>query len=130
MHSGQGRIVIPRTYILHTCRDQKNISGVIFKAGVRMENTNMKGHQTLPGDTSFTQHRTDFFPYIYISKGIMTIAGYELRAYLVFRRTISRPAYEYLNPFPRYVDPYLFETGNPSLRPQFTYNYEVNLFRC
>ena len=105
----------------------KNISGVIFKAGVRMENTNMKGHQTLPGDTSFTQHRTDFFPYIYISKGIMNIAGYELRAYLVFRRTISRPAYEYLNPFPRYVDQYLFETGNPSLRPQFTFNYEANI---
>jgi iron complex outermembrane recepter protein len=105
----------------------KNISGVIFKAGVRMENTNMKGHQTLPGDTSFSQHRTDFFPYIYISKPIMNIAGYELRAYLVFRRTISRPAYEYLNPFPRYVDPYLFETGNPSLRPQFTFNYEANI---
>lgn len=105
----------------------KNISGITFKAGVRMENTNMKGHQTIPGDTSFTQHRTDLFPYVYISRPVMTIAGYELRAYLVFRRTISRPAYEYLNPFPRYIDPYLFETGNPSLRPQFTYNYEANI---
>ncbi|HYF32776.1 MAG TPA: outer membrane beta-barrel protein [Chitinophagaceae bacterium] len=105
----------------------KNVSGIIFKAGVRMENTNMKGHQTIPGDTSFTQHRTDFFPYIYISRNIMTIAGYELRAYLVFRRTINRPAYEYLNPFPRYIDQYLYETGNPSLRPQFTLNYEANV---
>lgn len=57
----------------------------------------------------------------------MKIAGYDLRAYLVYRRTINRPAYEYLNPFPRYVDPYLFETGNPSLRPQFTQNYEANI---
>lgn len=105
----------------------KNISGIIFKGGVRMENTNMMGHQTIPGDTSFTQHRTDFFPYLYISRPVMTIAGYELRAYLVFRRTINRPAYEYLNPFPRYIDQYLFETGNPSLRPQFTYNYEANI---
>ncbi len=105
----------------------KNISGFIIKAGVRMENTNMQGHQKIPADTSFAQHRTDLFPYIYLSKGIMKVSGYEVRAYLVFRRTISRPAYEYLNPFPRYVDQYLNEVGNPSLRPQFTYNYEANI---
>jgi hypothetical protein len=32
-----------------------------------------------------------------------------------------------LNPSQRFVDPYLFETGNPSLRPQFTQNYEANV---
>ena len=57
----------------------------------------------------------------------MQIAGYDLRAYLVYRRTTSRPAYEYLNPSVRVVDPYLFESGNPSLRPQFTKNYEANI---
>jgi iron complex outermembrane receptor protein len=105
----------------------KNMSGFILKAGVRMENTNMQGHQKIPADTSFTQHRTDLFPYVYLSKGLMKIAGYELRAYLVFRRTINRPAYENLNPFPRYIDQYLNEVGNPALRPQFTYNYEANI---
>jgi iron complex outermembrane recepter protein len=105
----------------------KNMSGVILKMGVRMENTHMQGHQIIPADTSFTQHRTDFFPYIYLSKDIMKIAGFELRGYLVFRRSINRPAYEYLNPFPRFVDQYLYESGNPSLRPQFTYNYEANI---
>jgi iron complex outermembrane recepter protein len=101
--------------------------GIVLKMGTRLENTNMDGHQMLPIDTSFTLNRTDLFPYIYLSRGLMKIAGYELRAYLVYRRTINRPAYEYLNPFPRYVDPYLFETGNPSLRPQFTQNYEANI---
>jgi hypothetical protein len=57
----------------------------------------------------------------------MKIASYDLRAFLVYRRTISRPAYENLNPSPRYVDPYLFESGNPTLRPQFTQNYEANI---
>ena len=57
----------------------------------------------------------------------MKIMGYELRAYLVYRRTISRPGYQLLNPSQRYVDPYLFEAGNPSLRPQFTQNYEANV---
>ncbi len=52
---------------------------------------------------------------------------YDLRAYLVYRRTTSRPGYQLLNPSQRFVDPYLFETGNPSLRPQFTQNYEANI---
>jgi iron complex outermembrane recepter protein len=53
--------------------------------------------------------------------------GYDLRGYLVYRRTISRPGYQLLNPSQRYIDPYLFETGNPALRPQFTQNYEANI---
>ena len=105
----------------------KNISAVVIKFGTRMENTNMDGQQSKPLDTSFKLNRTDFFPYLYISRNIMRIAGYDLRAYLVYRRTINRPSYELLNPYPRYIDPYLFETGNPSLRPQFTKNYEANI---
>ena len=100
---------------------------IIIKAGARLENTNMDGHQVIPADTSFIIHRTDLFPYIYLSKKVMSIAGYELRAYLVYRRTITRPGYDQLNPFSRYVDQYLSETGNPRLRPQFTTNYEANI---
>lgn len=99
----------------------------IVKVGTRMENTNMKGRQLVPGDTSFTIHRTDLFPYVYLSKKIMQIAGFDLRAYLVYRRTIKRPYYDQLNPFSRYIDEYLTEVGNPSLRPQFTQNYEANI---
>ena len=100
---------------------------LVLKVGARLENTNMDGRQIIPDDTSFTIHRTDLFPYIYLSKAVMRIAGFELRAYLVYRRTITRPVYEQLNPFPRYVDQYLSEAGNPSLRPQFTQNYEANI---
>ena len=57
----------------------------------------------------------------------MTIAGFDLRAYLVYRRSITRPVYEQLNPFPRYIDNYLSEVGNPALKPQFTQNYEANI---
>jgi hypothetical protein len=100
---------------------------IVLKIGTRLENTNMEGRQLIPRDTSFNIHRTDLFPYIYLSKNIMKIAGFDLRAYLVYRRTITRPVYEQLNPFPRYVDQYLSEAGNPSLRPQFTQNYEANV---
>lgn len=105
----------------------KTVRGITLKTGVRMEHTAMKGTQLAPIDTAFLFNRTDFFPYVYLSRQLMKIAGYDLRAYLVYRRTISRPAYEYLNPSIRVVDPYLFETGNPSLRPQFTNNYEANV---
>jgi hypothetical protein len=105
----------------------KNISGIVLKLGTRLENTNMEGRQLSPKDTSFTLKRTDLFPYVYLSRNLMKIAGYDLRAYLVYRRTINRPAYEYLNPYPRRVDQYLFESGNPTLRPQFTQNYEANV---
>ncbi len=105
----------------------KNINGIIIKAGTRLENTNMEGKQFIPADTSFSIHRTDLFPYVYLSRDLFKIEGYQLKAYLVYRRTISRPGYQLLNPSQRYVDQYLFETGNPYLRPQFTQNYEANV---
>ena len=105
----------------------KTFGSIVLKVGSRVENTNMSGHQLVPKDTSFSINRTDLFPYVYLSKNLMKIAGYDLRGYLIYRRTISRPAYEYLNPSPRYIDPYLFESGNPSLRPQFTQTYEANI---
>jgi len=105
----------------------KTFGSVVLKVGSRVENTNMNGRQLEPRDTSFSINRTDLFPYVYLSKNLMKIAGYDLRGYLVYRRTINRPAYEYLNPSPRFIDPYLFESGNPSLRPQFTQTYEANI---
>jgi hypothetical protein len=100
---------------------------VILKLGSRLEQTIMQGHQKVPQDTNFSVNRTDAFPYIYLSRQVATIASYELRAFLVYRKTITRPSYDQLNPFAKYVDPFLYETGNPGLRPQFTTNYEANL---
>lgn len=105
----------------------KTFGAVVLKAGTRMENTNMRGRQWVPRDTAFSINRTDFFPYVYLIRTLMRIASYDLKAFLVYRRTIQRPAYENLNPSPRYIDPYLFEAGNPSLRPQFSQNIEANI---
>jgi hypothetical protein len=67
------------------------------------------------------------FPYVFLSRSLFAIAGYDLRGYLVYRKSIARPSYSYLNPFPRFLDQYLYESGNPALRPQFTENYEFNI---
>ncbi|GHB54719.1 outer membrane beta-barrel family protein [Persicitalea jodogahamensis] len=105
----------------------RSLGSFVLKVGARLENTNMKGRQMIPADTSFAINRTDLFPYLYLSRKVGAIAGYELRSYLVMRRSITRPTYEYLNPFARFVDQYLYETGNPALQPQFTTNFEVNI---
>ena len=100
---------------------------IILKVGSRLEQTIMQGHQFIPKDTSFSVNRTDAFPYVYLSRKIMMIMNYELRGFLVYRKTISRPSYDYLNPFAKYIDPFLYEVGNPNLKPQFTSNYEANI---
>jgi hypothetical protein len=105
----------------------KTWGAVVLKVGTRVEQTIMQGEQKIPSDTSFSLNRTDAFPYVFLSRKLFKIAGYELRGYLVYRKTISRPSYEFLNPFPRYIDPFLYESGNPSLKPQFTSNYEANI---
>lgn len=105
----------------------KTFGSFVLKAGTRLENTNMNGHQVIPSDTAFKINRTDFFPYVYLSRKLMTIAGYELKGFLIYRRTINRPVYEQLNPFPKFIDQFLYEMGNPTLRPQFTQTYEANI---
>ena len=98
-----------------------------LKTGGRVEQTYMKGNQTIPADTSFLIKRTDFFPYIFLSRKIIKIFGIELTGYLIYRKTITRPTYQSLNPYIKYIDEFLYETGNPALKPQFTNNYEANI---
>ena len=105
----------------------KTWGAVILKVGTRLEQTIMEGHQIIPSDTTFSVNRTDAFPYVYLSRRVAKIAGYEVRGFLVYRKTIARPSYENLNPFIKFVDPFLSEVGNPALRPQFTSNYEANI---
>jgi iron complex outermembrane receptor protein len=53
--------------------------------------------------------------------------GFPLIGNAIYRKSIRRPYYESLNPYPKYIDQYLFDVGNPRLRPQFTSNYEFNV---
>jgi hypothetical protein len=105
----------------------KTFGSIVLKTGIRLENTNMVGFQTVPTDTSFKVSRIDPFPYIYLSRSVAKIGEWDLRAYLVYRRTITRPSYSYLNPAIRISNPYMYDMGNPSLKPQFNQNYEANI---
>ncbi len=100
---------------------------ILLKAGCRLEHTFMKGNQTIPAKTNFIVSRADLFPYVYLSRRLFRIFGIELKSYLIYRRTITRPDYQNLNPYKKYIDPFLYETGNPDLKPQFTDNVEINI---
>jgi len=101
--------------------------GFLLKSGVRMEDTYMKGNQLVPSDTSFLVNRADWFPYVYLSRPFSIIFDIDLQLYVIYRKTINRPNYQNLNPSVRYVDQFLYETGNPELKPQFTDNVELNV---
>lgn len=103
------------------------ISNFVLKAGVRVEHTYMNGTQKTPSDTSFLINRADVFPYVYLSRRIFKMKDFELHGYAIYRRSINRPGYEMLNPNINFVDQFMYETGNPALKPQFTDNIELNI---
>ena len=105
----------------------KTFLGFTIKPGLRLEVTDISGHQTIPIDTSLILKRTDVFPYLFIKHKLFKLFGFPLIGNAIYRRSIKRPYYEILNPYPKYVDQYLFDVGNPALKPQFTTNYEVNI---
>lgn len=105
----------------------KTIAGFTIKPGLRLETTNIYGRQSIPKDTTLSLNRIDVFPFIFIRHKLFKIFGNPLIGNAIYRKSIRRPYYEVLNPYPKYVDQYLFDVGNPGLKPQFTTNYEVNV---
>jgi iron complex outermembrane recepter protein len=105
----------------------KTFNGFTIKPGVRLEHTDITGNQLVPTPNTFKIKRTDLFPYIYLRHGLGKAIGFTLTGNLIFRRSITRPSYEALNPFPKFVDQYTYDVGNSNLRPQITNNYEFNV---
>jgi outer membrane receptor protein involved in Fe transport len=105
----------------------KTFYGFTLKPGLRLETTDINGHQLIPKDTTLSIRRTDIFPYVYLRHNLFKMFKTLLIGNLIYRKSIKRPYYEVLNPYPKYVDQYLFDVGNPNLKPQFTTNYEINV---
>ena len=105
----------------------RSFGKLVLKSGVRWEYTDLEGAQTVPADTGFTIQRQDWFPYVFIKHPMFKMFGQTLQGSLIFRKSIRRPYYESLNPFPRFIDPFLYESGNPALKPQLTDNYEFSV---
>jgi iron complex outermembrane recepter protein len=105
----------------------KTFKGLTIKPGVRLEYTDILGTQLIPTPQDFKIKRTDIFPYVFLRHGLGKALGFALMGNFVYRKSITRPFFEALNPVPKYADQYTYDVGNPALRPQLTDNYEVSI---
>jgi hypothetical protein len=92
-----------------------------YQAGLRMENSDVTGTSKTLNQIN-NQKYTNLFPSVFLQHKISD--SYQI-VYNVNRR-ITRPNYRLLNPFVYYIDPLTTEKGNPSLRPQYSTNLEMD----
>ncbi len=92
-----------------------------YQAGLRMENSDVTGTSKTLNQVN-KQNYTNLFPSVFLQHKISD--NYQV-VYNVNRR-ITRPNYRLLNPFVYYIDPLTTEKGNPSLRPQYSTNLEMD----
>ena len=89
--------------------------------GLRGEQTNLSTRQ-VRNDSSFKRDYFELFPSAYFN--------YKLKENKTLgvsvSRRIDRPGYFSLNPFLTQVDATIYNTGNPNLKPQMTWSYELN----
>ncbi|RYZ30009.1 MAG: TonB-dependent receptor [Chitinophagaceae bacterium] len=89
--------------------------------GLRLENTNATGVQKTTGE-KFDRHYTQLFPTAYFQYKANEKNNFGFN----FGRRVTRPSYQSLNPFIRFIDRYTFSQGNPSLKPSVSNNIEVS----
>jgi hypothetical protein len=105
--------------------------GFMIQAGLRVENTNSKGHSTgmtnsstigiSKFDSSVKRNYVDVFPSaaITFNKNPLNQWG------ITYSRRIDRPAYQDLNPFEFRLNDYTYIKGNTQLRPQYTNSFGI-----
>jgi outer membrane receptor protein involved in Fe transport len=91
-----------------------------FTAGLRGEQTNVHGRQEV-GNEKFDRNYFQLFPSAKIERSIAP--DHDLA--LSLNRRINRPTYNQLNPFRSFVDATSYRAGNPSLRPETSYNIDI-----
>jgi outer membrane receptor protein involved in Fe transport len=89
-------------------------------AGLRLENTNVKGTQLATNQVN-KRNYTQLFPSAVLSYDLTEKSSLEVN----LSRRITRPSYNQLNPFKLYLDPTTMRAGNQDLNPQTTMNYEL-----
>lgn len=89
-------------------------------AGLRLENTNIKGTQLTTNQIN-KRNYTQLFPSAVLSYDLTEKSNLEIN----LSRRITRPSYNQLNPFKLYLDPTTMRSGNPDLNPQTIMNYEL-----
>jgi hypothetical protein len=114
--------IINATYATY----EKNYKRLSMQYGLRVENTISKGNQlgnvVVPA-SRFNRNYTDFFPTVFLSYKLDSIAKNQLT--LSYGKRIDRPFYKDLNPFISPLDKFTFYSGNPFLKPTYSNNFSI-----
>jgi len=92
-----------------------------YELGVRAEQTRVRGDQLTTAE-AFDSSYLQLFPHLTVKYTLSDKHEFSFAA----GRRIDRPTYKQLNPFKFYIDPTTYTAGNPYLRPQETYNFELS----
>ncbi|MGM0934388.1 MAG: TonB-dependent receptor domain-containing protein [Bacteroidota bacterium] len=92
-----------------------------LNAGLRLEQTNGLGISASMEEENKSDY-FELFPNLQLNQRVSD--NYKLT--YSYNRRIKRPAYDRLNPFMFFVDPYNIVVGNPDLRPQFANSFSIN----
>jgi iron complex outermembrane recepter protein len=102
----------------------KEFKKLSVQLGLRAEQTNIMTYQVFDNvrmDSSYLE----LFPSVFVHYKLTennTIG-------LSMSRRIDRPGYGQLNPFRIFVDPSFYASGDPKLKPAFTWSYELSYTR-
>ncbi len=97
---------------------------ISLQAGLRYEHTGYTANQfgnSLQKDSTVSRNYGSFFPSGYLSYPIDSLQSLTLTV----GRRLDRPAFQTLNPFLYIINKYTYQTGNPYLLPQYSWNFEL-----
>lgn len=93
-----------------------------YQVGIRFESSDYRGELTQTG-----QKYRNLFPFSFFPSGSATYKPGEKNDFqFSTSRRINRPNFFQLMPFTDYSDSLNLSRGNPGLKPEFTYNFEVS----
>lgn len=99
----------------------KNISKFEIKAGLRAEQTVVKG--TSMGIDTLDRNYIQLFP----SASAMYKLNQNMAIQTSYARRVNRPGFQQQNPFSNFIDSLTYTRGNPNLRPEDNHTGQVKL---
>jgi hypothetical protein len=99
----------------------RNFKKFDFQVGLRGEQTNVRTRQ-VKLDKRFKNDYFQLFPSAFFNYKIKE----DQTLGVSVSRRIDRPGYSQLNPFLFQVDASIYSTGDPNLKPQLTWSYEMS----
>jgi hypothetical protein len=99
----------------------KNLAKIEIKAGVRAEQTIVKG--TSMGVDTLNRNYIQLFP----SASALYRLNQNLAIQTSYARRVNRPGFQQQNPFSNFIDSLTYTRGNPNLRPEDNHTGQLKL---